>query len=407
MNGKARAAYRQLSLMMPRIDPWRPAAKRSPSARPRSLRPLTINNSLVHGICNYSCQTCGVNKPSYSGPREYQPRRVTRRLIERVEEAARAGIRVRYIANSGDGEPTLHPEFCERMAMFGNMIRSWDVPGMPVPEVGVVTNGLRLTAPGVLDAVADNGLTLLVSFPTPNPEAYGRLVTGNPARGARLLERVIPGIERAMALEAAGRLKRLYFHVSPPDRDIVCRDFPETVERLTTLARGVGLQDVHLVLFPATSNRSGLVRNRVKGFNAYPDLFRTFNRKTVNGVRLHLTISYHRFFPRFWEILDLIRSFDQPCMWNAHLFITAGGDSICCNDQAVRAPQGNLLRRSVAELMVSKERHMPDRVCAGCDQRPERMKGNLFVKFFTVAARARMALAGRARRIERNLEATV
>jgi SAM-dependent methyltransferase len=366
----------------------------------RTRRPLSLNNSLAHGICNYNCQTCGVNKASYHGPREYQPYAVTAKLIERVKEAARAGIRVRYIANSGDGEPTLHPQFAQRMGMFGRMIREWDAPGLSAPEVGVVTNGLRLLEPGILDAIADNGLTLLVSFPTPEPEAYGQLVMGRPEMGAELLARVAPGIEKAMKLRAAGRLSRLYFHVSPPDREVVCRDFPKTVEFLTVAARRAGLDELDLVLFPATSNRSGLVRNKVKGFDAYPALFKAYHGRAFGGVRVRMIISYRRFFRKTGEILDLIRSFDQPCMWNAHLFVTAAGDSICCNDQAVCAPQGNVLCHSIAELMVRKERHLPDEVCAGCDQRPDRMQGNLFVKVFSLAARARMALARCARRGE-------
>ncbi len=359
----------------------------------RTRRPLSINNSLVHGICNFNCQTCGVNKPSYTGPREFQLRSVTEALIERVKAAGRAGIRVCYIANSGDGEPTLHPEFVQRMAMFGRMIREWDAPGAPVPEVGVVTNGLRLTEPGVLEAVAANSLTLLVSFPTSEPEAYGQLVMGRPEQGVELLSRVLPGIERAMELKAAGWLKRLYFHISPPDREVVLRDFPKTVERLTAMAGRAGLGELDLVLFPATSNRSGLVKNKVKGFSAYPDLFRAFHGKAVNGVRLNLTISYRRFFRKRSEILDLVRSFDLPCMWNAHLFITSGGDSICCNDQAVRSPQGNILRHSIAELMVRKERHRPDAVCAGCDQRPDRLTGSLFARTMGLTGRLRLALA--------------
>jgi hypothetical protein len=359
----------------------------------RSRRPLSLNNSLVHGICNYNCQTCGVNKGSYKGPREFQPLEVTKKLIARVEEAARSGIRVRYIANSGDGEPTLHPEFRQRMNLFGRMIREWDVPGVSVPEVGVVTNGLRLAEPGVLEAVADNGLMLLVSFPTPDPMTYGELMLGQPERGAGALGKVLSGVKRAMELRASGRLKRLYFHLSPPEREVICRDFPKTVGCLTALARGAGLKEIGLVLFPATSNRSGLVRNKVKGVTTYPELFKAYDGREVNGVLVRMTISYKRFFQKPGEILDLVRSFSHPCMWNAHLFLTAAGDSICCNDQAVREPQGNLLKDSIADLMVRKERHLPGTLCAGCDQRPERMRGGLLIRAFALVARVRLALA--------------
>ncbi|HOX06003.1 MAG TPA: radical SAM protein [Planctomycetota bacterium] len=358
----------------------------------RTRRPLSLNNSLVHGICNCNCQTCGVNKAGYKGPREYQPREVTGRLIARVEQAAAAGVRVRYIANSGDGEPTLHPEFRERMDMFGAMLRNWAAP-VPAPEVSVVTNGQRLLVPGVLEAVAGNRLTLIVSFPTTEPADYGRLMFGRPERGAETLETAKAGIRRAMELRAEGRIPRLCFHLSPPEREMVRRGFPETVGFLTREAERAGLGEVELVLFPATSNRSGLVRSRGSSVDFYPDLVRAFNGRAVNGVRVNMSISYRRFFPKVWEVLDLVRSFSLPCMWNAHLFITAAGDSICCNDQAVRAPRGNVLTDSIASLMARKEAHLPGAVCAGCDQRPDRMKGGLAVTVFSLLARARLALA--------------
>ena len=107
----------------------------------RGKRPIFINNSLVHGICNYNCRLCGVNKETYQGPKEYQPREVTQKLIERCREAAREGISIRYLENSGDGESTLHPEFAARMDDFGDMIRTWDNRRIPPPNVCVVSNG--------------------------------------------------------------------------------------------------------------------------------------------------------------------------------------------------------------------------------------------------------------------------
>ncbi len=358
----------------------------------RSRRPIAINNSLCHGICNYSCRLCGVNKPGYCGPKEFQPRAVTEQLIARVQAAAASGIHVRYIANAGDGEPTLHPEFCERMAMFGSMLRCWNAP-VPAPEISVVTNGARLLAPGILETLAENRLTLVVSFPTPEAAAYGGLMTGQPERGAGLLGKVVPGIEAAMSMAAGGGLARLNFHVSPPEREVVRRDFPKTVDFLTGMARSVGLAEIDLVMFPATANRSGLVRNRFAGTDMYRDFFRQYDGQPVNGVTVRMKLVLHRFFAGLGEIADLVRAFSFPCLWNANLFIAAGGESICCNDQAVRNPQGNVLTHSIAGLMAAKERQLPGRTCAGCDQRPERMTGSPLAAIFALAARARLALA--------------
>ena len=358
----------------------------------KSRRPIAINNSLCHGICNYSCRLCGVNKPGYCGPKQFQPREVTERLIQSVTAAAAGGIHVRYIANAGDGEPTLHPEFCERMAMFGSMLRGWDAP-VPPPEVSVVTNGARLLAPGILETVAENRLSLIVSFPTPEPGAYGEVMTGRAERGAELLGKVVPGIEAAMRLAAGGKLARLHFHVSPPEREVIRRDFARTVDFLTGAARSAGLGEVGMVMFPATANRSGLVRNRVAGTDMYRDLFRRYDGKPVNGVTVRMRLVLHRFFAGLGEIADLVRAFSYPCLWNANLFIAADGSSICCNDQAVRNPQGNVLTDSLAGLMAAKERQLPGGTCTACDQRPERMTGSPLACVFALAARVRLALA--------------
>ncbi len=353
----------------------------------KTRRPISINNSLSHGICNCNCTLCGVNKPGYKGPKEFQPKAVTEALIRRIRESARRGLYVRYVGNAGDGEPTLHPEFGERMDMFGAMIREWDVPEAPAPEVSVVTNGVRLMRPGVLDAFTRNPLTLIVSFPTPDPESYGMLMSGDPRKGPTLLKHVVPGIRQALRLHAQGRIQRVQFHISPPDRDVVRRDFNRTVHFLTSLARDAGVEGIDMVLFPATSNRSGLIRNTTKGLDTYKDFFQVYRRwNHLNGVRVSLKLSYQRFFPRKSEFIDLLRAYDFPCTWNSQLFVTAAGDSTCCNDQAVRNPMGNLLTASLPELMANKERHRPGRVCGGCDQRPDRLAGSwLFTLFGRLA----------------------
>lgn len=358
----------------------------------RSHRAVSINNSLSHGICNYSCRLCSVNKPFYRGPRVFQTRMITAGLITRIEEAAHAGMHVRYVANSGDGEPTLHPDFGERMHMFGRMLAAWEAP-VPPPEVSVVTNGTRLTRPGILDAVIDKGITLIISFPTPDPDAYGALMTGDAERGQRLLATVVPGIEAALARAGEGRLARIEFHISPPDREVIRRDFPVTLNFLTLRARASGLRELHVVMFPVTSNRSGMVSNRFTGTDMYRDLFRRFHNQPLNGVTIHMKLVLNRFFKGFGEIGQVLRAFRFPCLWNANLFIAADGSSICCNDQAMRNPMGNIMREGIAGLMAAKAAYLPGLTCAGCDQRPERMRGSLAAVAFAIAATVRCAAA--------------
>jgi sulfatase maturation enzyme AslB (radical SAM superfamily) len=360
----------------------------------KTRRPISINNSLVHGICNYSCRLCGINKTGYNGPREFQPFIVTKTLIQRVLKSAESGIHVRYIANSGDGEATLHPEFKSRIEMFGDMLREWDISAVPPPEVSVVTNGLRLNnVPGIMDSFISNKISLIISLPTVKPESYGLIMMGDSKRGEELLSRVLPGVEKAMEFRAKGQLSKLMFHISPPEIEIIRNDFPETIDYLTRLARGKGLGEIELVLFPATSNRSGLIRNTVVKVDMYKDLFRRYNGHDVNGVKIRMKLVLKRFFSGTGEIADLVRSFRFPCLWNANFFIAADGSSICCNDQSVSNPLGNILYDSIDTLMQYKEQYMPGQICAGCNQSPNRLKGSAEAVLFASIVRFRMKLA--------------
>ncbi len=361
----------------------------------RTKRPISINNSLSHGICNYNCKLCGVNKPSYKGPKEFQPEDVTRKLIARIEDAGRSGLRVRYIANAGDGEPTLHPDFGKRMDMFGRMVKNWNIDGMPAPEVSVVTNGGNLHKKEILDVFARNPLTLIVSFPTCDSKAYGELMMCNAHRGEALMKKAVSGLELAMKLHGQGKIDDLYIHVSPPEREVVRRDFVKTMDFLTERAAAAGIKKLKLVLFPATSNRSGLIKNKIKGCDMYRDMFRKHHGSIVNGVKIEMTLSFKRFFPRFTEFIDLLRSFNYPCTWNSQLFVTAAGDSICCNDQAVRNPMGNVLTSSLMDIFEMKEDYLPGRVCAGCDQAPKYMNGSFLSVLFGKLACAKLAWAKR------------
>lgn len=359
----------------------------------KTRRPISINNSLVHGICNYSCRLCGINETGYSGPREFQPYIVTKTLIQRVLKAAESGTYVRYIANSGDGEATLHPLFNHRMEMFGDMLRGWNISAVPPPEVSVVTNGLRLNAPGIMDSFLCNDISLIISLPTVKPESYGLIMMGDSNRGEALLSEVLPGVEKAMEFRAKGRFSKLMFHISPPEIEIIRHDFADTVDYLTRLARGKGLGEIELVMFPATSNRSGLIRSTVVRVDMYKDLFRRYNGRSVNGVNIRMKLVLKRFFSGIGEIADLIRSFRFPCLWNANFFIAADGSSICCNDQSVRNPLGNILYDSIDVLMQYKEQYAPGQICAGCNQSPERLKGSAEAVLYSCIARFRILLA--------------
>jgi sulfatase maturation enzyme AslB (radical SAM superfamily) len=355
-----------------------------------SKRPLSINNGLVHGICNYHCRLCGIKKTDYTGPKEFQPLGVTEKLIDRVLEAVQQGIHIRYIANAGDGEPTLHPEFGERMTLFGKMLQDWQESAIPPPEISVVTNGSKLKEQNILEAVSANGLTLIISLPTLNPVSYGLIMADDDEQGRELLKTVLPGVEQAMEERATGRLRQLYFHISPPEVDLIRADFPATIDGLTRLAHNNKMEEINLILFPAPSNRTGLVTGSTSRTDMYRDLFRQYNDTTFNRVTVRMKLVLQRFFPSLSEIGDLLRHFIFPCLWNGNFFITPDGSSICCNDQSVQTIQGNILNDSIAALMTAKEQFKPGTSCRHCNQSPRHLRGSPEARIFSLLARLRM-----------------
>lgn len=356
----------------------------------KSRRPISINNSLAHGICNYHCRLCGIKKGGYDGPREFQPYIITSTLIKRIQEAAHSGINIRYIANSGDGESTLHPEFIDRMKMFGRMLKRWDVNNMAKPEVSVVTNGSRLNQVGIMEAFIENNLTMIISLPTLTPDSYGLIMANNPKRGHDLLANVLPSVGIAMLHRAKNNLSNLYFHISPPETDIIRHDFPQTINRLVRLAADNRLNKLQIIMFPAPSNRSGLVQNTATRVDMYKDLFKRYHDTTINGVSIQMKLVLHRFFASITEIGDLIRSFNFPCLWNANFFITSDGSSICCNDQSVQHVQGNIITSSFDSLMRAKETFRQNSVCKNCNQSPQNIQGSLGARIFSLLVKARI-----------------
>jgi hypothetical protein len=364
----------------------------------RSRRALSINNSLVHGICNYSCRLCSINKPGYSGPREFQSFHITRALVDRIEEAAESGIRIRYVTNSGDGEPTLHPEFRSRMDMFGRMLREWSIEAEAAPEVSLVTNGSTLHRKYITDAIIDNPITVIVSLPSVDPLSYGKIMTGCSESGAELLPPVLDNVRRMMEFRARGVIPRLSIHISPPERELIRRDFDRTVQWLADAAGRSGLDEIELVMFPAVSNRAGGVLSSVRSIDTYRDIFRRYRHRRVNGISIKLMLVLKRFFRSTAELMDLIRSFRFPCLWNANFFITPDGRSICCNDQSALDPMGNILSSSIEELMELKEELQPRSICRNCNQSPDRLSGSPAALFYSLACRLRMRFPGHAPR---------
>lgn len=349
----------------------------------KTKRPISINNSLVHGICNCNCITCGVNKSTYNGPKEYQPETITMKIIDRVEEAALSGIYINNIDNSGDGEPTLHPRFTERMDMFGELKNHWKLKKIKAPKISVVTNGLNLNKPGIIESIIKNRINLKISFPTNNYKHYNEIMFSNPELTKEKFTTVVNNIGIVMNYVKQGKIPDLEFHISPPFLKYVKSDFPQTIEFLRNKAREAGLRKIRLAMFPAPTNRTGLVTKKWDGIEFYKSLFKENHGRKIEGVIIDMFLSYKHFYPHFDSFLDVLRAYMYPCLWyGANMFITSTGESICCNDQAILDPQGNIMDYTIEQLVEFKEKKRPFLACAKCNQTPEHMISYDFFKRF-------------------------
>lgn len=114
-------------------------------------------------ICSFDCLYCeaGFNAQG-PGTTGFAPRREVARLLEeKLSEMKRAGEGLDVITFSGNGEPTLHPEFA---GVVDDTLRLRD-SYFPEAKVSVLTNSTRLASADVREALkkVDNNILKLDS----------------------------------------------------------------------------------------------------------------------------------------------------------------------------------------------------------------------------------------------------
>lgn len=112
-------------------------------------------------ICNFDCVycECGWNKDGTGDTKLPSAADVRLALQTKLEECASAGIPIDSITFSGDGEPTLNPEFPE---IIGLTLALRDLY-YPLAKVSVLTNATRAGVPAVFEALrrVDNAILKL------------------------------------------------------------------------------------------------------------------------------------------------------------------------------------------------------------------------------------------------------
>lgn len=130
-------------------------------------------------ICSFDCLYCeaGFNAQG-QGTTGFPPREAVARLLEsRLKNMSEAGEPLDVITFSGNGEPTLHPDFA---GVIDDTLRIRD-KYYPQAKVSVLSNSTRLDRPEVEKALwkVDNNILKLDSAVTPTMHAIDR--PNNPA----------------------------------------------------------------------------------------------------------------------------------------------------------------------------------------------------------------------------------
>lgn len=161
---------------------WHHADRLSALAAGRDVAPVTVEVDPV-AYCNHRCAWCvdPAHRPVIAS-RDFLWTLLAELATFRVN-----GFGVHGIVFKGGGEPTLHPDFAE-------LVQQGCALGF---EVGVVTNGSRLLACGMAEALAASASYVRISIDGPTPEAHARI------HGSHDFAEITAGVARLVALRRA------------------------------------------------------------------------------------------------------------------------------------------------------------------------------------------------------------
>lgn len=176
-------------------------------------------------FCNFDCIycECGWNKDGLKGGKMPDAAAVRAAMGEKFPVLASSGVKVDSITFSGNGEPTLNPDFPEIIDITVEM-RDRYLPGA---VISVLSNATMLSRPGVMDALrkVDNPVLKIDSATD---------------AGAWLINRPYPGyhldtvVRNLMEFDGDFILQTMFLRgagIDPSDKDWI-RGWTDTVELL-------------------------------------------------------------------------------------------------------------------------------------------------------------------------------
>lgn len=160
---------------------WHHSKRMLALANGQDIAPITVEIDPV-AYCNHRCVWCV--DPAHR--RITADQRFLLSLLDDLSKFSVGGFQVRGLVFKGGGEPTLHPDFFMLLEKAGNL-------GF---EIGVVTNGSRLTEPDISESLARRADYVRVSIDGPTPETHCRI------HGTQDFEKIITGVKSLVDIRA-------------------------------------------------------------------------------------------------------------------------------------------------------------------------------------------------------------
>ena len=197
-------------------------------------------------LCNFDCIycECGWNRDGRGDRTLPELPAIRETLEERLIRCAADGIAIDSITFSGDGEPTLHPDF----AAIIDLTLSLRDRYAPSARVSVLSNATRLDIPAVFEALRKVDSPILkLDAPT---TALARLI--NRPQGAYDVARVVEGMRR---FEGDFILQTMFLRAPFFDSSS-----PEILEPWMALVRELSPREVMAYTIARPTPQSGLAK---------------------------------------------------------------------------------------------------------------------------------------------------
>lgn len=213
---------------------------------------LGINLSPNDGkVCSFDCLYCeaGYNSQGPGSTGFPQPEKVKEQLREKLQKMKESGENLDVITFSGNGEPTLHPQFPEILEDVMALRDEY----YPKAKVSVLTNSTKIFTPRVAEALkkADNNILKLDSA----IEETMRLVD-QPNSPDFTVGKVIDGLKQ---FEGSGIIQTMFLRGSHGDK-VIDNTTPEELKALIKAYKEIKPREIMIYSLDRSTPEEKLVK---------------------------------------------------------------------------------------------------------------------------------------------------